>query len=432
MRPWEIIAQLEQTSARNDKLDILKSIPEGDEFWLGAQYAYDPFINFFIKKLPNPEYYSTGVKWVTFEKLLLALSNREITGNVAKETVLALAGSCTEEQWLYWYKRILSKDFSAGTAVSTLNNAAPSDHQIKTFDCQLATDAKKVKTDAMPEDAFIEAKYDGTRALWFIKPGDDTRCFSRNGKEFHNFQNIASSLDHIKSFPNFPEDGIVIDSEVISENFQALMKQARRKTDVSFHGTALVFDVMDANEFWSRNVSLPLKDRRAILEDIVAYHKSVDPEAPVELSYAEKGVNAKTCQDQIMEMFEEQLQAGFEGIMIKDANSTYNFKRDKSWLKIKPTDTFDLRVVGLEEGKPGSKYEGLLGALVVEGFVDDKFIRCNVGSGLTDDIRREWWDDPNLIMDHIVEIEADSITKAENGEHFSLRFPRFKCVREDK
>ena len=33
------------------------------------------------------------------------------------------------------------------------------------------------------------------------------------------------------------------------------------------------------------------------------------------------------------------------------------------------------------------------------------------------------------VFGQIVEIKADSISKSQDGEHWSLRFPRFKCFR---
>jgi len=430
MRPWEIIEQLGNTTKRLEKERILSNVPEDGEFWIGAWYAYDPFTMFHIKKLPVIEQDGPGTRWPTFEKLVIALSERAITGNIARDTVAEFANACTMEQWNNWYKRILSKDLKCGVAVNLINKMAPEHRKIKTFDCQLATDMAKATK--IPTDAFIEAKYDGTRALWTIHKDHETRCFSRNGKEYNNFGKIAEAMDRIKTMPGFPDEGLMIDSEVISDDFQSLMKQARRKKDVDFHGVAIVFDIMPLDQFWDRSCEAILETRRDVLENVVSYLKDVQPDTPVELSYVEKGINAVTDDDKIMELFEAQLVAGFEGIMIKDAKSTYDFKRNMSWLKLKPTETFDLKVVDLVEGEAGSKYEGMLGAFVVEGEVDGKFVKSNVGSGIDDVTRHDIWQNPELAMEMIVEIKADAITIAESSDHYSLRFPRFIRFREDK
>jgi DNA ligase-1 len=124
----------------------------------------------------------------------------------------------------------------------------------------------------------------------------------------------------------------------------------------------------------------------------------------------------------------ETLAAGYEGIMIKDPDAPYETKRTSAWLKIKPVITVDLVIIGMEEGT--GKYAGMLGALVCEGEDAGKKIRTNVGSGITDEQRKEMWEKREELIGEIVEIKADTITKDRtDDEFFSLRFPRFERFR---
>jgi len=52
--------------------------------------------------------------------------------------------------------------------------------------------------------------------------------FSRNGKQFHNFGHIISEIDNVLKEDPAPHD-LVLDCEVMSANFQDLMKQVHRK-----------------------------------------------------------------------------------------------------------------------------------------------------------------------------------------------------------
>jgi DNA ligase-1 len=131
----------------------------------------------------------------------------------------------------------------------------------------------------------------------------------------------------------------------------------------------------------------------------------------------------------LQEYFEEALKLGYEGIMIKNMEAPYQTKRTDAWMKLKPTSTFDLVVVGLEEGT--GKNEGRLGALVCEGEDDGKLIRVNVGSGLTDEQRQQIWEDKETTIDMVVEVMADVVTQNQDGS-YSLRFPRFVRFRFDK
>jgi DNA ligase-1 len=122
------------------------------------------------------------------------------------------------------------------------------------------------------------------------------------------------------------------------------------------------------------------------------------------------------------------IEAGYEGIMIKDIDAVYECKRSRSWLKMKPFLTVDLIIVDVQEGT--GKNEGKLGALICEGTDQDKFIRVNVGSGLTDDQRDEIWSNKDTVIGQVVEVKADAVTKNQDTEDaYSLRFPRFERFR---
>ena len=90
-------------------------------------------------------------------------------------------------------------------------------------------------------------------------------------------------------------------------------------------------------------------------------------------------------------------------------------------------DAVKFQVKDVEEGT--GKYEGSLGALVCEGTDTGKFIKVNVGSGITDEQRDEFWKQKKDIIGNIVEIRADVISKNQDDDHYSLRFPRFLSFR---
>jgi DNA ligase-1 len=122
------------------------------------------------------------------------------------------------------------------------------------------------------------------------------------------------------------------------------------------------------------------------------------------------------------------IEKGFEGIMIKDVDAPYECKRSHFMLKAKPFIEVSLEIKDTEEGT--GRNAGKLGALICEGKDDDKFIRVNVGSGLTDDNRDSFWADRESLVGQIVEIRADAITQNQDTENeWSLRFPRFMRFR---
>ena len=95
---------------------------------------------------------------------------------------------------------------------------------------------------------------------------------------------------------------------------------------------------------------------------------------------------------------------------------------------MKPYMEVTLKVIDIEEGT--GKNEGSTGALVCEGTDEGKFLKVNVGTGLSDDLRDSIWNNADAVLSQLIEVRADAITISQDSEdEYSLRFPRFKCFR---
>ena len=135
-------------------------------------------------------------------------------------------------------------------------------------------------------------------------------------------------------------------------------------------------------------------------------------------------VNLDTAEghDQLKRYADDAVKQGLEGIMIKAWEAPYECKRSSFWMKWKPTITVDLNIVGFEEGT--GRNAGRVGAIICEGVDDDRVIRVNVGSGLSDADRDEYWSARDELLGDVIEVEADAVTQNQDGT-YSLRFPRF-------
>ena len=74
----------------------------------------------------------------------------------------------------------------------------------------------------------LEIKLDGVRAITVLYSSGKVDMFSRNGKELNNFNHIKDEIKKIINISNINE-ALVLDGEVVSDNFQSLMKQIHRK-----------------------------------------------------------------------------------------------------------------------------------------------------------------------------------------------------------
>jgi DNA ligase-1 len=108
--------------------------------------------------------------------------------------------------------------------------------------------------------------------------------------------------------------------------------------------------------------------------------------------------------------------------MLKDVDAGYHQgRRSKAWLKMKPSQTYDCRVVGFIPGT--GRLDGTLGSLLVT--YNGKPVR--VGSGLSDQLRQEIYDHQAKYIGALAEVSCLSLTPAG-----SLRHPSLVCIRWDK
>jgi ATP-dependent DNA ligase len=210
----------------------------------------------------------------------------------------------------------------------------------------------------------------------------------------------------------------------MSDDFQALMKQVYRKSGAETDDAYLaLFDILPLKEFNNGKSKLNTLDRKKQLDQL-----SQTFESCIKLvDYAILNFDDEKDNQKFSIMNKEALDKGYEGLMIKPSENYYESKRSHAWLKIKPFIEVTLKIVSIQEGT--GKHSGKLGAFQVEGTDDGKFFSLSVGSGLTDDDRDKFWKSKEKLIGMLVEIRADAITQSIEGEHYSLRFPRFKSFR---
>jgi DNA ligase-1 len=430
-QPQDIIKRLEDTSGRLEKETIIFGAmgEELDEFFEGVRMALDPLVTFGVKQVPErnetPER-GQGLPWASFKVLADQLINRELTGHAARDAIELAMDVATVEQWNGFYRRVLIKDLRCGVSEKTVNKVAKKfngKYSIPTFTCSLAHDSANHEKKMVGKKQ-IEIKLDGVRVITIIQ-GDKVEMFSRNGKQFHNFGHIIDEIkavikDHPVPYP------LVLDGEVMSANFQDLMKQVHRKdgnqsTDAVLH----LFDTIPLGCFQAGSWDKPQSFRSLITNHWVRDHQDLLEHVQA-LDWEDVDLDTPEGQERFVALNKKAVDGGYEGVMIKDIDAPYECKRTHAWLKAKPFIEVTLEVVDVEEGT--GRNEGRLGAVVCSGVDDGKDIRVNVGSGFTDDNRSSFWSSRDALVGQLVEVRADAVTQNQDGT-YSLRFPRFKTFR---
>jgi DNA ligase-1 len=426
-QPQVIIKRLEADNSRLAKEAVIEAaMEEGlDEFFQGCKMALDKLYTFGVKQVPvKEEEGGQGLAWPQFVELAEALYRRSLSGHAARDAIKLAMDVSTQEQWNDFYRRILIKDLRCGVSEKTVNTVAKRakkpQYAVPVFEVMLAHDGANHEG-KITGKKLVEPKLDGVRAITVLDfESRSVTMYTRNGKVLENFAHITDKL--VGQLDNFGRS-YVFDGEVVSHSFQDLMKQVHRKSDVQADDAKLMlFDIVPLSEFKSGASVMGQKRRTAFLKE---FKKIFDDTGCIEvIPQKEFDLDVFTDEIAFKDYNKEMVEAGFEGIMIKDPNGKWEGKRSVAWLKQKPFIEVSLSVVALEEGT--GKNEGRLGALVCEGEDDGKKIIVNVGSGLTDAQRKDFWADQDAIMGQVVEIRADAATRSQDSETtWSLRFPRF-------
>jgi DNA ligase-1 len=311
----------------------------------------------------------------------------------------------------------------------------------------LATAAENVSDveRTMPEEFFVEDKFDGIRGQAHVQAGR-VALYTRTLDEVtHRFPELVEPLQRL------PSDAI-LDGEIVPVRgasimpFLELQKRLGRKTvsEELLAGVPVAFVAYDLLYAGGRVLTQEsLAERRRVLESIV----EAEAAASVRLSELKRMRDVSALDDE----FGAARARGNEGLMIKDPRSSYKpGKRGREWLKLKRAlATLDVVVTAVEVGH--GKRKNLLSdyTFAVRRSEDDPEL-LNVGkaySGLTDAELAELteWFRAHTLQEFahgrvrvvepkmVLEVTFDRVQESKRHKSgYALRFPRILRLREDK
>lgn len=403
------------------KKEALRGLSEDGQKLL--KYALDPMITFGVKKIPhiriNKEV-DGDTKY--FFELLENLYQRRATGNAAFHEmcmILSLYTPATQRK----LKMVLEKHLGIGIGPSLVNQVYPG--LITKFKCMLA----KPMDDTFDWNSgpwLVEAKYDGLRCLAFVDGDKKTvRYMSRNGKEIPNIQGLFDDELYKLLVMGMPNP-IVLDGEIVGPSFSGTMGALghygdKERSLLSF----VVFDYIPQDD-WNKSFgAIPQGGRSRTIQARVISCTNSDRTVITPC-----GIVCHT-RDTVEHYFKNIVDIGYEGVIIKSLNAKYQWKRSPDWRKMKPTNTYDGRIIDVIEGE--GKFVGTLGSLLVKGTDElGRHFETKVGSGFSDLQRDLVWRNRGNYMGKVVEVKAQEMSLAKDADTYSLRFPVFVKFRDDK
>lgn len=417
------VKEITSSNSRLHKQAVLKKYADDLVVQRYLKIAFDPYLVFGIstKKLSKivP---GSGVREVESVFDLFNYLEKHNTGtdrdiSICQE-VLSHVNTWDREAGTI-LEALICKDLSIGVDSKTINKEIPG--LIPTFDVQLANKYFDKPQYVEGKSFVITTKIDGGRII-ALKENGQVSFFTRAGQKYEGLVDLESEM--LRLMP----DNTCLDGEITlldkgtldsKEQYKETMKIVRTK-DKEKHGIKmLVFDWMPASDFKRQQCDLTYSLRRAYMDKLFQ---------DIDCTYFETlpmlYVGSETSR--ITEILEEETAKGEEGIMINIMDALYEFKRTNNLLKVKKMQTMDLEIIDFEEGE--GRLAGTLGAILVR-YKNGNVVK--VGSGFSDQLRKEIWQNRNANLGAICEIQYfEETSNADGGE--SLRFPIFKDFRHDK
>lgn len=438
----QYLEEIKNTSGSKAKLALLKeALKSHPVLERVIHMILSTELQYGIKKIPTYEKapHITTELSEALDFVESKFATNEVTGNARIEELTLLLSYLSEDDAKV-LERVIKKNLDCGINTTNANKVLKT--PIPTFNVMLCS--SKVESDlelfcdephylvgqpvcsnGKNHNVICQDKSDGMRIIISVDKNGKVVYRSRNGKELELAQkhNILFSSFPLTVFDGealIMRDGEILDRKTGNGIMNKVSKGTASQEEVeSVHLT--LWDVIDYDAFFMDAPSEPYIKRLDKLVSMLGATPIVDF-----ISYPE-GLFPDSMDD-IQDFYNSRRAQGKEGIIVKLLDKPYEPKRVKHQMKMKAVESLDLRVKGFNYGTPGSKYDGLIGALVCES--DDGIIQATVGSGLTDAQRKHYTENFNELLDKIVEIEYNDAF--ENNGKVKLYLLTLSEIRFDK
>lgn len=409
----KIFKQIQETSGLKDKKTIITENKDNELFKKCLKFLFDGNVvtglsaKKITKKVKKSEYILP-----TFEDVMKYLTQNNTGTDNDISIIQAFLGEHEEDR--EFYEQMITKSFRLGADAKLVNKCIP--NLIPTFDVQLGTSIEKIKLSGN-EKIFISRKLNGTRTAFV-----GNKCMTRQGKEYKGLDHIIADLQKLVGTDTFIDGELLYknkegltDSEAFQFGTGLAMSKDKDKSELKL----VIFDIFPLDEFLNGKSKESYSNRKKQLIELGEKIKELGTDNLEIVQMCYEGYK----HSEIWKWLDYAEHNDWEGIIL-NLDTPYECKRTKNLIKVKKFYTYDLEVVGVEEGTGRNK--GTLGALVVKY----KNNTVNVGSGFTDEERSYYWNNQYEIIGRVIEVKYKEVTTDKKTGLESLQFPVYVGLRE--
>lgn len=315
--------------------------------------------------------------WREFKKLTNRLKNREVTGNAARREVQVFLANC-RPALLKWFCRILNHDLRCGIDKKTVQKIWGSSFLLadsavgvewRFAGCALAKPYHKVyrktkRGEKKPQFPLaVESKYDGERALLICFPRDNNVfVLTRSGRRREPIEQTDEWVDQVLDLcrnlneDTSPDRPLFLDGEFLARKWNDTSSIVRRTknfnrekflTDVR----AILWDWSPLDQYLQGSFEMKWLQRKTRLQHAAGADRPTDKLTKFRKNVWVSGHSMVYSDEQLQAEYSRRLDAGYEGVMLKNPDAPHRFKRTVDNIKLKPEDSQTGRIIDLHPGK---------------------------------------------------------------------------------
>ncbi len=418
----EILEDLDLTRGKLAKRALLGKYADDDLLKEVFQLTQDPYVNFYVAKVPKVkpgQMAATNYVIAGLMSILKNAMNRVLRGNAIRDA-LAKQFEGIDAIGQKWMGRIITRNLRNGIGEGSIEEAWPG--LVPKFEVALADTVEwKLENEKLAiitpihYPCRVEPKWDGYRCV-VIKENGVITMLARSGRVFERGPKIAEWFEQNMVADNFVIDGEIIGGDNWNDTASILGSKVNHKADDALRYHA--FDCMPLENWRKQDGWQSWEKRRHVLESMTVLKWG---HGPVELADGQ----IASSEEELIAFYEECLEKGYEGIVIKDFKSNYIFDRSPAFMKLKPYTDYDCVIVGIAPGNAGTKWADKLVKLQIK--VPGSDATTTVGTG-TDDDEKE---NINLLREKLIGRPVEVRGAPKLAVKGKILFPRFQRYREE-
>ena len=414
----DLFGLLARTSSSNAKRDILAENKNNERFTRYLDYLLNPFLitGISAKKIAREVEKPPTLEFDSFPELMEYVFRNNTGSDEVIANIRHFLNTCPPDIRVF-LTSIITKSAKLGCDTKTVNKAFNREF-IPQWEVQQSYNIEK---SPLKENEWfsLSQKLNGVRGTFF-----EGKLISRQGKEFIGLDHITNDINRL--FPD-PENW-VLDGELTRNNSDGLSdnENFRVGTGILSQDDAdkssirlIVFDILPKSDFIMGESGLTYKNRLNSLQGLAGRISDLDVKNLMIVDILYTGHDVSMIDHYLDIMVSEDK----EGLML-NRDCKYYRKRHNGILKVKRFYTVDLIITGMEEGS--GRLSGKLGAFIVSY----KGNTLNVGSGMTDQQRDEFWLLRDTLIGRVIEVKYKEESSDKKTGQFSLQFPIFVSLRE--